>query len=320
VNTQKSKPKKIILAGGSGFIGDSIINYFSGKDAQFIILTRTPKMDRKNVRHIAWDGKNLGTWVSEFENADAVINLTGRTVNCRYNKKNKKEILDSRVNSTKCIGEAIRQCKNPPALWINSASATIYRHAQDGAMDEDTGEYGKGFSVEVCRAWEKCFNDISTPLTRKILLRIAIVLGKDAGVMKPMTRLVRLGLGGRMGNGRQMFSWIHEKDLVSLVEWLIEHEEVSGTFNCVAPNPLPNAQLMRLLRNACGIPWGLPQPKWMLEFGALLISTETELILKSRWVMPKRLLDLGFQFQFETAEQAIHDLLAEKPVAGEAEP
>ena len=305
---QHTNPKKIILAGGSGFIGDSILKHFPAGDAQFIILTRSPKKNGANVKYLEWDGENTGEWVSEFENADAVINLAGRSVNCRYNEKNRKEILSSRVNSTRCIGEAILQCKNPPTLWINSASATIYRHAEDRAMDEETGEYGTGFSVEVCKAWEKSFNEIPTPLTRKVLLRIAIVLGKDAGVMKPMMRLVRLGLGGKMGSGKQMFSWIHEKDLVSLIGWLIQNKQVSGTFNCVAPQPLPNAQLMRTLRKACGIPFGISQPRWLLELGAILISTETELILKSRWVVPKKLLDLGFKFQFENAGQAITEL------------
>ena len=301
--------KKIIIAGGSGFLGKAIIKLFPDPHVQFIILGRGQNCTNRNVKHLQWDGKHVGDWLSEFEGADALINLTGRTVDCRYNEKNKKEILDSRINATECIGLAIRQCKTPPKLWINAASATIYRHAEDRDMDEDTGEIGKGFSVDVCKAWEKTFNEIETPATRKIILRIAIVLGKNAGVMVPMKNLVRLGLGGKMGNGKQYFSWIHEKDLVNLIHWLMTHEDLSGTFNCCAPHPLTNTELMKIFRKELKMPFGIPQPVWLLKFGAWLIRTETELILKSRRVVPKRLMEKGFRFEFTEAASALHDLI-----------
>jgi uncharacterized protein (TIGR01777 family) len=301
--------RKIIIAGGSGFIGKAIVRYFPGKDTQFVILGRGAGAERGNVKYLHWDGINVGEWVNELQGADAVINLTGKSVDCRYNGANKKEILRSRLDATTCIGKAILQCKNPPELWINAASATIYRHAEDRPMTEETGETGKGFSVEVCKAWERTFNDIDTPKTRKVLLRVAIVLGKNAGVMVPMTRLVRLGLGGRMGSGKQYFSWIHEKDAVRMIAWLIESKKVIGTFNCCAPLPVTNTALMEQLRKYCGVPFGIPQPKWLLEFGAWLIRTETELILKSRWVIPSRVMDLGFKFEYGRLGLALEDLL-----------
>jgi uncharacterized protein (TIGR01777 family) len=311
--TNNKVGKKIILAGGSGFTGKAVVDHFHGADAEFVVLGRSASTGlnsmSKRVRRLQWDGIHVGGWALEFEGADAVINLAGKSVDCRYTGKNRKEILRSRLDATTCIGKAIRQCKNPPKVWINAASATIYRHAEDRPMDETTGEIGKGFSVEVCKAWEKTFGEEETPGTRKALLRMAIVLGKNGGVMKPLSTLVRFGLGGKMGNGKQYFSWIHEKDLVKMIAWIMENERAEGVFNCSAPGPVPNATLMRLLRKHCGIPFGLAQPRWMLEFGAWLIGTETELILKSRYVLPQRATEMGFRFEFEELDKALEDLL-----------
>lgn len=301
--------KKIIVAGGSGFIGRSIVKHFSETDVKFIILGRGVGHEHANVKHVQWDGTTPGDWAKELEGADCLINLTGKSVDCRYNEKNKKEIFRSRLDATAVLGKAIHQCKQPPELWINAASATIYRHAEDRQMDEESGEIGKGFSVEVCKAWEKIFNETTLPKTRKIILRVAIVLGKNAGVMVPLKNLVRCGLGGRMGNGKQFFSWIHEIDLVRMIEWLMQHKEVEGTFNCAAPHPTTNAALMKMLRANMRVPFGMPQPVWLLKFGAWLIGTETELILKSRNVVPAKLLKAGFRFEYENASDAIADLL-----------
>lgn len=261
--------KKMIIAGGAGFLGQSIIDSFN--EYEIVVLSRNVLPQKHYVKYIKWDGKSLGDWTKELENSTVVINLTGRSVDCRYNEKNRKEILESRVNATTVIGEAIKKCVNPPALWINAASATIYRHALDRAMDEETGEFGEGFSVDVCKKWEAAFNEITLSNTRKVILRIAMVLGKNGGVMPVMTRLVRLGLGGTQGKGNQYVSWIHECDFQNVIKWIIAHEEIVGTYNCSSPNPISNAGFMKLLRKACKVPFGISPNRFMLEVGAMII-------------------------------------------------
>lgn len=301
--------KKIIIPGGSGFLGQSLATYLSTKGYQVIILSRKALASTPNISYQVWDGKNLGEWAKSFEGAEAVINLAGRTVNCRYNKKNKQEIYDSRLESTAVIAEGIRQCTQPPKLWMNSSSATIYRHALDRPMDEFTGEQGEGFSVDVCQKWEKTFEESNTPHTRKITLRMSIVLGKNGGALRPLNNLVRLGLGGTQGKGNQYISWIHEKDLHRMFVWMIENEEIKGVFNCAAPNPITNQYFLKTLRKVHRQPIGLPAARWMLEVGAWCIGTETELILKSRRVIPQKALKKGFQFEFEHIEKTLKDLL-----------
>ena len=249
------------------------------------------------VRVARWDGATLGDWKSVFEGAEAVLNLAGRSVNCRYNSKNRAEILDSRVNSTRILGEAIAGCTIPPKVWLNSSTATIYRHAEDRPMDDETGEIGSGFSVGIALAWEKEFFERQLPATRRLALRTAMVMGpQPGGPFVVFHRLARLGLGGTLGSGRQMVSWLHDEDFCRAVEWLIDHEEVSGPINVSAPNPLPNREFMREVRRAARAPIGLPATRWMLEVGALILRTETELPLKSRWVLPSRLKAAGFSF------------------------
>jgi uncharacterized protein len=299
--------KKMIIAGGSGFLGQTIIDSF--QDYEIVVLSRKTKLQTHRVRYIEWDGKTIGNWVKYLENANVVINFTGRSVDCRYTKKNKKEILESRINATAIIGKAIQNSSHPPELWVNAASATIYRHALDRNMDEETGEFGEGFSVDVCKKWESTFNKLETPLTRKVILRIAMVLGKNGGVLPVMVRLVRLGLGGKQGKGNQYMSWIHELDFVSILKWIIEKEKINGAYNCSSPYPVTNEDFMRLLRKACKIPVGIPLSKWMLEIGAILINTETELILKSRRVVPASLINTGFQFKYAEASSAINALI-----------
>jgi uncharacterized protein (TIGR01777 family) len=311
--------QRIILAGGSGFLGRVLADWLTARGAEVVILTRAPRAGGQ-VREVSWDARTLGQWQREIEGAEAVINLAGRTVDCRYNAENRRLILDSRVDSTRVLGSAIGLCGTPPRVWLNSSTATIYKHTYGKPNDEATGMIGATpeakdeFSIEVAQAWERALDSARTPDTRKIALRSAMVLGSGENSVLPMLqRLTRLGLGGRMGNGRQFISWIHERDFCRAVEWLLAQEDFRGPVNLAAPNPVPNAELMRTLRKVCRVPFGLPATKWMLEIGALFLKTETELIIKSRRVVPGRLLAAGFEFEFPHVRGALEDLCASAP-------
>ncbi len=228
--------KKIVIAGGSGFIGNFLKEYFRKKAKEVIILTRSKARTERNVHYVHWDVKTIDDWMQHLENAEILINLTGKSVNCRYTEKNKQEIFDSRVSSTMLLGEAIKHLSNPPAVWFNSSSATIYRHAEDRPNDEYNGEYKDDFSVQVCKKWENTFNEIKLPDTRKIILRMAIVLGKKDGVVARFKMLTSLGMGGIQGNGEQYFSWIHEEDLARIIEFLYTHAELEGVFIKIGSN------------------------------------------------------------------------------------
>ncbi|MFN8348134.1 MAG: TIGR01777 family oxidoreductase [Spirosomataceae bacterium] len=301
--------KKVVIAGGTGYLGQVLVRYFNSVDYECVILTRQRQYSHEKVRFVQWDAKSLGNWIEELENAGTLINLTGRSVNCRYNAQNRLDIFNSRQLSTLVLGEAILQCKNPPKVWLNSASATIYRHAQDRAMDEFGGEMGEGFSVEVCKLWEHTFNGFNLPKTRKIILRSALVLGNGGGVFPEFKKLVQMGLGGKMGSGAQMVSWIHEQDFAKAVHFLIENPRCSGIFNLSAPSPLSNSTMMSSLRRQMNIRFGLPSTLWMLKLGTWLKRTEPELVLKSRWVIPTKLKSLGFGFEFNEFEKAVDNLL-----------
>jgi uncharacterized protein (TIGR01777 family) len=316
------KDKKIIIAGGSGFIGQALAARW-GKDNRILILGRQDTQAHNNsygrkaltaaegyhITHWRWDGYQVEPhWAKEIEGCDLVINLAGRSVNCRYNRRNRQEILESRVNATKAIGQAIREATMPPKLWLNAASATIYRHAQDRPQDECTGEPGSGFSVQVCQSWEKAFFEQRTPFTRKIALRTAITLG-EGGVLVPYRRLIRWGLGGRQGSGRQMYSWVHVEDIGRAVEWFFDHPELEGVYNIAAPGPVTNNCFMATLRKLEGRCFGLPAPTWLLKLGAALIGTETELLLKSRWVIPTKLEQTGFRFRYPQLDEALAAIL-----------
>ena len=303
------KYQKIILAGGNGYVGTVLANHYRNLAKQVIILARSPKDQDGNIKTIVWDGKTQGDWIKEWPGADMLINLCGKNVNCRYTEKNKAAIISSRVMPTQVLGEVIAVLKNPPALWINVASATIYRHAEDRPQDEETGEIGTGFSIDVCKKWEETFFNINTPKTRKITLRMSIVMGAADGAFPRLLNLVKFGLGGMQGNGKQYVSWVHEHDAARCTEWLFEHPEINGVVNCTAPTPIKNAIFMSYIRQACHKLIGLPAPEWLLKIGAVVIGTETELILKSRWVLPKRLTDAGFVFSFPEAKAAIENIL-----------
>lgn len=292
--------KKVIIAGGTGFIGDFLQKRFQELGYDVIIISRQKK-------HINWEDRL--SIQKAMEGAELLINLAGKSVNCRYNEKNKQEIMNSRVATTKILGEAVQSCSNPPELWINSSTATIYRHAEDRPMTESEGEVGSGFSVNVATKWEDTFFSYKLPQTRQIALRIAIVLGKGGGVMTPYRNLVRFGLGGIQGSGKQMFSWIHIEDLFQIILFLRDKKELSGVFNCSAPQPVTNRKLMNKLRHEMNAPIGLPAPKWLLEIGSVFIQTETELVLKSRWVIPDRLEREGYNFRFKTLDHTLQDIL-----------
>jgi uncharacterized protein (TIGR01777 family) len=309
---------RIILPGGSGFLGGTLAKHFGALGWDVVILTRSPSARSDGAREVAWDARTRGDWMGELDGATVVVNLTGRSVDCRYHARNRREIMESRVNSTRVLGEAITRCTNPPRVWLNSSTATIYKHTFGRAWDENgiieaTPEAKDAFSIEVAKAWERAFNEAPTLRTRKVALRSAMVLGHGANSVFPMLcGLVRFGLGGRMGQGNQYVSWIHELDFCRAIEWLIEREAFDGPVNVAAPNPLPNHEMMSTLRRLCGARFGLPATAWMLEVGAFLLRTETELIIKSRRVVPGRLLANGFDFHFPRFTEAAANLLAVK--------
>lgn len=292
--------KKVVLAGGTGFIG----KYFEEK---FKDLGYEVKIISRQGQHTSWT--NITGITEDLENSEILINLAGKSVDCRYNAKNKAEIIKSRTETTRILGNALLACKNPPPLWINSSTATIYRHAEDRPMTEEKGEIGSGFSVEVAKEWEQSFFSFQLAQTRQIALRIAIVLGESGGVMTPFKNLVRFGLGGAQGSGNQRFSWIHIEDLFNIILFLNEKKELNGVFNCSSPNPVTNRELMNNFRLTMNAKVGLPSPKWMLEIGAFFIKTEAELILKSRWVIPERLEKAGYRFKYSEIDKTIQQIL-----------
>jgi uncharacterized protein (TIGR01777 family) len=308
---------KIVVAGGTGQVGRVIAHAFSGDD-EVTVLSRQPVASDR-YRSVQWDGKTLGSWTKELETKDVVINLAGRSVNCRYGKRNRREILESRVESVRAIGRALAEAKQPPRVWLQAGTATIYAHRFDEPNDEINGVIGGQepnapdtwrFSIEVAKAWEAAVEEAGPlPSTRKVMMRSAMIMSPDrGGIFATLLRLVRLGLGGRAGDGRQFISWIHEQDFVHIIKFLIGHENLAGAVNVSSPEPLPNAEFMRELRQAWGTAIGLPASRWMLEIGAFFLRTETELILKSRRVIPSRLLQSGFEFQFPKWKDAAQDL------------
>ncbi len=307
---------KIVLPGGSGQVGTLLARAFHQDGHEVAVLSR--KLYQAPWRVAVWDAETIGDWAGEVDGVDAVINLAGRSVNCRYTPENRRLIKESRVLSTRAVGEAIASAKQPPKVWLQASTATIYAHRYDAPNDELTGILGGAepdvpdtwrFSIDVARSWEQAADDADTPRTRKAKLRSAMVMSPDpGGVFNVLLRLVRHGLGGTEGNGRQYLSWIHGADFVRAVYWIIEREHLDGVVNLSSPKPLPNAEFMRVLRRAWGTPLGQPATKWMLEIGTFLMQSETELVLKSRRVVPARLLQDGFEFQFPGWPDAAQDL------------
>jgi uncharacterized protein len=314
---------KIVIPGGSGQVGTILARAFQKDRHDVVILSRRP--EARPWRVIAWDGATLGNWQHQIDGCDVVINLTGRSVNCRYTAANREEILQSRVLSTRVVGQAIAAAASKPRVWLQASTATIYSHRYDCPNDEHSGILGGDeptapsswrFSIDVARAWERAFDEAVTEGTRKVALRSAMTLSPDpGGVFDTLVGLTRHGLGGSAGDGRQFMSWIHYEDFIAAVRWLIERDDIDGAVNVAAPNPLPNAEFMRILREARGVAFGLPAAEWMLEIGAIFMRTETELILKSRRVVPARLLEHGFTFRYPDWRGAAGELCRQSTAA-----
>jgi len=315
ITAVKDEPKpalgpRVVLAGGSGFLGKVLGAHLTAQGWTVRVLTRVPR----GPEDVAWDGRTLGEWVRELEGAGAVINLAGRSVDCRYHARNRRLILDSRLESTRVLGQAISLCQRPPSDWLNASTATIYKHTLDTPRTE-TGEIGAtpeardAFSIEVATAWERTLTEARVPHTRKVALRTAMVLGRAANSVLPvLRRLARWGLGGKMASGEQYVSWIHQEDFCRAVDWILEHPELDGPVNVAAPHPIRNREMMAVLRASCRRPFGLPAPGWLLEVGAWFLRTETELIIKSRCVVPGKLQTSGFEFRFPRWSNAVADL------------
>ena len=300
---------KIVIAGGSGFLGKALSSHFKNQGILVTVFTRGKTQLIDGVNYVHWDGKTIGEWMEHMNQVDVLINLTGKSVDCRYTKVNKKEILDSRVNATRILGEAIQEVDQPPRVWLNASTATIYRASYDNVMTEEDGEIGNDFSMDVAKAWEASFIEPENPKTRKVALRISLVLGKNEGVLPVLSKLTKLGLGGYHGNGKQKFACIHIEDLINAVQFIIDNENIEGPVICSAPTHIDNKNFMKAFRKAMGVSFGLPASKIMLKMGAVVMGTEPELILKSRYVSPKKLLDAGFQFKFANIDKALADLL-----------
>lgn len=310
---------KVVLPGGSGHLGQLLTRAFERRGHEVVVLSRR---GGGHTRVVEWDGRSLSAWVREMDGADAVINLAGRSVNCRYTEANLQEMLDSRVDSTRAVGRAIERAQRPPPVWLQMSTATIYAHRYDAANDEATGRIGGDepnvpaswrASIEIAKAWEGALQEANTPATRKVALRTAMVMStQPGGVFDVLVGLTRWGLGGPLAGGRQFVSWIHERDFVRAVEFLLEHDDLENPVNLAAPAPLPQREFMAVLRAAWGAPLGLPATRWMAGLGAFVLRTDTELVLKSRRVVPRRLLDAGFAFDFPEWRAAANELVARR--------
>ncbi len=307
--------KKVILAGGSGFLGRALARQLSQAGYEVVVLTRRLGAVVANARIAFWDGVTKGAWCAELDGAHAVINLAGRSVDCRYTSTNRRLILESRLKSTRILALAIKDCVTPPKIWVNAASATIYADTRGDAPanTESCGVIGEGFSVGVCREWEAEFNRWTLPATKQVCLRVAITLGADGGAMVPLLTLAKCGLGGHQGGGQQWVSWLHVDDFCGIVAAVIEGRLTGSLYNCAAPQALRNVAFMRAIREAVGglaRYVGLPTPKLLLAIGAFLIRTETELVLKSRKVAPDHLLQEGYQFKYPQLAGALQAIVA----------
>jgi uncharacterized protein (TIGR01777 family) len=303
--------RRVVLAGGNGFLGRALADELSRAGYEVVVLTRTPKNNAGRVRQVVWDGRTLGDWARELEDAWAVVNLTGRSVDCRHTNANRREIVESRVRSVEVVGRAIRECEHPPKVLLQAGSLAVYGDAGTRVCDENAPA-GSGFPVEVCLRWERAFDALDVPATRKVLLRIGFVLGRDGGALKALARLAGLYLGGTVGGGRQYVSWLHVRDFRRLVLWCVEHADAEGVFNATGPCPVTNAEFMCELRCALKRPWSPRVPEWAVRLGAFLLRTEPELALTGRRCLPERLIEHNFKFMYTNLESALADLLTQK--------
>ncbi|MCB0478067.1 MAG: TIGR01777 family oxidoreductase [Crocinitomicaceae bacterium] len=298
---------KIIIAGGSGFLGSEMIKFFQLKDYEIVVLTRGKSLKIANIQHVHWDGETLGTWIEELEGAKAVINLSGKNVNCRFTEANKKEILDSRVHSTTLIGKAIEKCQLPPEVWINASGISVYADSYEKQMTEEDFELGTTFMSQVAQEWEKAIYQFDQLPIRKLAIRIGIVLGNE-GALKILKKQTRFGLGGKHGNGKQMMPWIHIQDLIGIFDFAIQHDNLNQPLNGCSPHPASDQQFMKTLRQVMKMPIGIPAPVFAIKIGAKILGTEADLILSSTNAFPKRVLDAGYIFKFPDLKSALEDL------------
>lgn len=301
--------RKLVLAGGTGFLGKALADYFQSSFDEIVVLSRTPQLKSTKIKYVLWDGVNQGDWVQELNGAEVIINLSGRSINCRFNEANKKQILESRVNSTKAIGEAIQSLNQAPKVWINFSASAFYQNAKNGPHDESSKAQGSGFMYDVCKQWEQSFNAFQLAHTRQIIVRISMVLGKSGGVLPTLLPMVKFGLGGSAGNGQQMVSWIHQDDLCRLTDWLINHPEANGVYHAASPNPVTNSEMMSAFRKACKMPIGIPAPAVAVKLGALIMGTEASLVLDSVNIIPRKVLSGGFTFQFPLISDSFKHLI-----------
>lgn len=301
--------QRIVIAGGSGFIGRSLQRHLHGLGYDVVVLTRSPHIATGPGRRVGWDGRTLGPWVEEIHGAAAIVNLAGRSVDCRYHEANRRAIRESRVDSVRVLGEAISKVLSPPGVWVQAATTAIYGEAGDTVLDESATP-ANGFSPGVAKAWEQAFHEVNAPHTRKVLLRISFVLGPHGGALRKLVSLARWGLGGSVGSGRQWVSWIDHRDLERIVAWAIGNDAAEGLYHATSPEPVRNAAFMRELRRAAHRPWSPPAPAWAVRVGSFVLRTEPELALKGRRCVPRRLLDEGFSFEHTDLAATLRGVLA----------
>ncbi|TSA87165.1 TIGR01777 family protein [Deinococcus detaillensis] len=323
IRSDPSAPR-LVIAGGSGFLGRALTRFFAAQGWEVVILSRSKPSANLPARWVRWDGVRQGEWTAEISGAAALVNLAGRTVNCRYTAQNMLDIYASRMDSTRALGRAVKRADAPPPVWLNSSTGTLYRDARDTPQTEASGEIGEGFSVDVGKRWEAALQEEDLPTTRRVALRTAMVYGVgEGGVMQTTDLVVRLGGAGAMAGGGQYVSWIHELDFCRAVEFLIERDspaaaELAGPFNITAPQPLTNREFLAAYRQAWGVPLGIPSTAALIKLGARVMNSEAELLLKSRWTVPERLLNAGFTFDFPSWPAAISDLVALARAQGHA--
>ncbi|MDQ2931564.1 MAG: TIGR01777 family oxidoreductase [Gemmatimonadota bacterium] len=302
-------PSRIVIGGGSGFIGSALSAHFSKRGRDVVVLTRNAQARQDGVREVSWTGHSIGPWAKELDGAAAVINLTGKSINCRHTDANRREIIESRVASVRAIGDAIGASDSPPPVWVQSSAVGIYGNAGDALCDE-SAPHGSDFMADVCDQWEGALRAVTAPRTRKVALRFGVVLGRDGGALEMLARLARLGLGGSVGNGRQYMSWIHLDDLVSIVERAVSSASMKGPYNAANHVPETNAAFMKRLRHAVHRPWSPPAPAFAVALGSFIIGTEPSLALHGQRCVPKRLDEEGFVFTHENLDVALRDLLS----------
>jgi uncharacterized protein len=298
--------KRVILAGGSGFLGQSLSAHLSTLGYECIVLSRS---SRNRAGYAQWDGATVGDWTRHLDGADAIINLTGRSVDCRYTAANRREVIESRVNSVRALGEGVRECSSPPPTWIQATSLAIYGDAGETTCHDDA-PHGTGFSVDVCKRWEGELKSQQLPNTRTAILRIGFALAANGGALGRLATLTRFGLGGTVGSGRQYISWLHIDDLNRMFQWCVENQEASGVYNATGPSPVPNATFMAALRRALHRPWSPPAPPFAVRIGAYMMGTDASLALTGRRCLPTRLLDEGFSFKNIDLDESLRSIFA----------